>query len=475
MELKYNPEDRDSVLAYAKRLKNRTLRSMCNAEIVEHVYQGKGNFGQVLEKYYFGYVPNSLAGPDFPKIGLELKSSPLKELKKGEYRSKERLVLNIINYFNVVEQEFENSDFLKKNAKILLIFYLYQAGIDILDFPIKIVDEWDFTFTDLEVIKNDWLTIKRKVSDGKAHELSEGDTFYLGACTKGANSSSMRKQPFSVKLAKQRAFSFKQGYVNHIIASLSGHQDEKFGKLIPSLLEAKNKTIEAIVIEKFEPFYGSDIEQLVDIFYLHAINNQSKQYFSSVSTAILNKILGVPLEKNASNYLEEFNKAEIKIKTVRLKENNLPSEDLSFPTFKYCEIINESWEESGIKGALEHKFLFVFFQYDGERIVLRKVVFWNMSYSDMLEVEKVWRKTVDIVLNGNIVKRIKINKKGEERNETNFPDKKFNHVSHVRPHAKTKADTYPLPTRDKVTGLNEYTKHCFWLNSRYVRDEIFLK
>ena len=28
---------------------------------------------------------------------------------------------------------------------------------------------------------------RAKIAEGKAHELSEGDTFYLGACTKGAN------------------------------------------------------------------------------------------------------------------------------------------------------------------------------------------------------------------------------------------------------------------------------------------------
>jgi len=37
------------------------------------------------------------------------------------------------------------------------------------------------------------------------------------------------------------------------------------------------------------------------------------------------------------------------------------------------------------------------------------------------------------------------------------------------------ADTYPLPTKDKLTKTNEYTKHCFWLNNTYVRDEIYLK
>ena len=44
------------------------------------------------------------------------------------------------------------------------------------------------------------------------------------------------------------------------------------------------------------------------------------------------------------------------------EENNLPKEDMSFPTFKYKEIVNEDWENSDFKDILEHKFLFVFFQ-----------------------------------------------------------------------------------------------------------------
>ncbi|MGB5665585.1 MAG: hypothetical protein WBM53_01965 [Maribacter sp.] len=48
-------------------------------------------------------------------------------------------------------------------------------------------------------------------------------------------------------------------------------------------------------------------------------------------------------------------------------------------------------------------------------------------------------------------------------------------ISHVRPHATNKDDTYPLPVADELTGLLDYTKHCFWLNSSYVKDEIYLK
>jgi hypothetical protein len=59
--------------------------------------------------------------------------------------------------------------------------------------------------------------------------------------------------------------------------------------------------------------------------------------------------------------------------------------------------------------------------------------------------------------------------------ETNFPNKKFNKISHVRPHTTNASHTYPLPTKDKLTNEIVYTKHCFWLNNTYVRDEIYLK
>jgi DNA mismatch repair protein MutH len=115
----------------------------------------------------------------------------------------------------------------------------------------------------------------------------------------------------------------------------------------------------------------------------------------------------------------------------------------------------------------------VFFQFENEKLILRKVKFWNMPFLDLSEVEKVWLKTKQIVLNGEIVKETKINKKGQEIRFTNFPNKKYSSVSHVRPHATNSFDTYTLPTIDKFTKKNEYTKHCFWLNNTYVRDKIF--
>lgn len=184
MNKPYDIHSADSIINHAKKLKNTSLRQACSDEIDHADFKGKGSFGQLLEKFYFGYEPNSNAEADFLEAGLELKASPLKTLKNGDIRSKERLVLNIINYLEVHKEDFENSTFLKKNAHLLLVFYLYEKDKNLLDYVIKLVDGWKYPDEDLAIIRHDWQTINQKIKDGKAHELSEGDTFYLGACTK---------------------------------------------------------------------------------------------------------------------------------------------------------------------------------------------------------------------------------------------------------------------------------------------------
>jgi DNA mismatch repair protein MutH len=459
----YDINSASSIIEFAKKLKDKTLHEICGKEIVEHGYKGKGNFGQILEKFYFEYEPNSDAEPDFLETGLELKSSPLKILKNGEYRSKERLVLNIINYLEVHKETFENSSFWKKNAHLLLIFYLWEKDLNIIDYLIKLVDDWQYSNEDLKIIKHDWETINQKIKDGKAHEISEGDTFYLGACTKGSTAEkSLREQPFNIEKAKQRAYSLKQGYVNHIIAKIAKDEKDVFGKIIqtPDILDKEN--IEDFIISKFQPFYGKTAQEIETHFKL-GLNQNAKSYFANLTNAIL----GIGLNKR----IEEFEKADIIVKTIRLKENNLPKEDISFPTFRYDELIETDWDDSDFKNILESKFFFVFYQFEDDKLTLKKVKFWNMPQSDIKEAKKVWDITKKNIRQGKIVQEIS----DSGRRLTYFPKKTENRISHVRPHARNANDTYPLPIKDKLTGLEEYTKHCFWLNAKYVKDEIYEK
>ena len=472
MKLPYDPHSKDSIVEYAKKLKGHTLKNICSKEIINHAYSGKGNFGQLLEKFYFFYQPNSDACPDFPKAKMELKSSPLKIVKNKGYKSKERLVLNIINYNEIITQDFNNSSLWKKNSSLLLVFYLHELGLDVLDYIIKLVGEWQFTQSDLKIIRNDWQTIKDKITSGKAHELSEGDTYYLSACTKGSKGGSLRKQPNSPILAKQRAFSLKQGYVNHIIASLAGTENGLYGQLLSNQDCFDSFNIENKIQEKFNLLIGKTDNEIVKILGIK-LNKIDKGYHSRISKEIIDRVFNVPKGRLLEDYIDEFKKAEITVRTVRLDEKNTPEEDVSFPTFKFNELIKETWEDSEFKAMLSRKFLFVFFQRVQDNLILKKIKLWNMPYEHLIEAEAVWEKTKNVVKNGSIVASIKINKSGKEIRKTNFPSKKFSTVSHVRPHAQNARDTYPLPIEDKVTHIKNYTKHSFWLNASYIRDNIY--
>jgi DNA mismatch repair protein MutH len=458
--MKYDKLDINSILQFAKQLVGKSLRESCGEFLNKDNFKGKGSFGQTVEEDYFEYSINSESEPDFKEIGLEVKSSGLKVVRKNEYVAKERLVLSIINYNEIVNQTFSKSSFLKKNAHLLLIFYLYEKGVSYLDFIVKLVGDWRFSESDLEIIKSDWELIQRKVMEGKAHEISEGDTLYLGACSKGGKGGNPRTQPFNEILAKQRAFSLKQGYINHILAIINQDKKTKVGKIIESASTLKKISFTDAVLERFSPFLNKNVNEIHSHFG-NKLNIKSKSFYSS----LVKLVIGIKEDVEA----EEFRKAEIEIKAVRIKMNNLPKENISFPAFHYDELITEEWEESEIKNRLEKKFLFVFFRFlpSGE-LVLDKVRFWNMPYADLQQVKLVWEKVREVVKNGQIVRQLKGNIR-----LTNFPSLKFNSIAHVRPHANNAADTFPLPVQDKLTGLKEYTKYSFWLNNTYIRDYIY--
>lgn len=439
MDVMYDKNDKSSIVLYAKVLEGMTLRKVCG-EVAMFQVGGKGNFGTLLEKYYFDYEPNSDSQPDFPEAGLELKASPLKRHPKDGLVAKERIVLNMINYMHVVNETFQISSFWKKNQSLLLVFYLHEKEKLVLDLDIKVVGNWEYPEEDLSIIKADWETIISKIRDGKAHELSEGDTFYIGACTKGAKGGNRRIQPFNSIKAKQRAFSLKQGYVNHILHRLTHDRDDAYGRIIRSKEGTTKVTIEDVVRSRFEPFYGLDIDEILERTGIR-LNKRAKGFYADLTKAIL----GISPDKK----VEEFEKGDVVIRTVRLKANGNAAEDISFPAFKYKELVKQSWEESDLKARLEKKFFFVFYQYDTTgKLVLRKVMFWNMPYCDLREARKVWIETVRRILRGKA---------------DALPKKSENLVCHVRPHARNADDTCETPDGKFVV------KKSFWLNNSYIK------
>jgi len=225
--MEYNPNDRDSVYNFAKKLIGKTLREVLPESIIQESLQlfinngNKGRFGHKIEKHYFGLETNSSKLMDLP-CGFELKVTPVKLNKNGTLSPKERLVHEIINFNEIVDEEWISSSFLKKCSDILLIRYLDPLDSNINQLDYKILDVKILSISanedDFNQCEKDWNLIVNKIKDGKAHELSESDTRYLGACTKGSTKeASQRTQPFSNEMAMQRAFSFKTQYMKILL------------------------------------------------------------------------------------------------------------------------------------------------------------------------------------------------------------------------------------------------------------------
>ncbi|PTF84910.1 DNA mismatch repair protein MutH, partial [Staphylococcus chromogenes] len=178
----------------------------------------KSSFGDAFENW-FGKLPDSESKPDLEEAGVELKATPFKKLKNGKFSAKERLVLNLINYNELIHETFETSKFLYKNKTIELAFYENNPEVDKREWFIKtvILYQMEKNPKDFEIIRQDWEKIYQFVDEGRAHELSEKYFQYLSPCTKSKNSSVTRSQPHSDIEAKPRAFSFKSGFMTALL------------------------------------------------------------------------------------------------------------------------------------------------------------------------------------------------------------------------------------------------------------------
>ena len=441
--LPYDPSDARSILKYAQRLLNKSLADVLQTDRVSEkseaeYYGGRGGLGQLIEELFFKYKPNSLSEPDFPKAGVELKTTPLKRTSKGLV-SKERLVLNIINYEEEYKKSFKDSSFWKKNALLLLMFYFHEKEKLPIEQIFKIIRLWEYPESDLKIIKDDWHKIVEKIKQGRAHEISEGDTFYLGACTKGATKASVRKQPFSSEMAMQRAFSLKSSYINYIIKE-SLPDCESIVKEVSAYRETE--TFEDLIIRKFKSYYGRSESQLIRIFSLDKTAAKHKFYL------ITKAILEVGIDKR----IAEFEKAEIELKTIRLEKSGTLKESMSFAQIKFKDIISEQWEDSYWYSTLTKRFFFVIYKKDdsGEPR-LNKVMFWTMPVDDLKVARSFWEDTRKKIIKGDYEHFIKISD---------------NRICHVRPKGKDSQDLMETPQ-----GTME-KKKCYWLNANYILEQI---
>lgn len=221
----------------------------------------------------------------------------------------------------------------------------------------------------------------------------------------------------------------------------------------PIIKETETKPFERYVIDKIETYRGFTEEELCNKF---GINFKNKP--KNLNAMLTYRMLGID-----GNQAEEFEKANIVIKTIRVGYNGRIKESMSFPTFRFTDLIQEEWDDSTFGNYLrETKFLLVVYKFDNHGILkLSGCQFWNIPHEDLEnEVKEVWEHTVKVLREG--LQIVEVN----GRRYNNFPKASENRVCHVRPHAQNANDTYNLPDG------RPYPKQCFWLNNDYILSQL---
>lgn len=464
--LPYNNKDITSIFNYSKRLINKCLRDFApDAE----EYKGKGGLGQLVEELFFKYDINSKQEADFAFVNAELKCTPLKKsTKNDELLIKERLVCSMINYTEDWDKSFEQSHFYKKCLVMLIMFYLHQSNVSRLDLHFLFAVLWKIPEKDLLIIRQDYETIIKKIRDGKAESLSEGDTMYLGACRKGQKQDSLMAQHGSDVGASRRAWSLKTTYMRIVLDEVKKNNvdgaycnydiNPKNLEELISVDELRQHTVDDVLRERFRPYIGLTYTDICDKLGINPITAKSKYFVIANAIASHNKIGNV-------NTSEEFVKSGLTLKTIRINKNGTIKESMSFENIDYQEVYDcEEWTDSRLYELFTSRFMFVIYKEtdctlhlsNGKtepEYELDKVAFWTMPQADLNVAMEYWENIKECVKQDNISPEY-------------FWSIKDKRHFHVRPKASLAKDMVDTPNGTKAK------KYCYWFNAQYVKNII---
>ena len=471
--------DEGSILGYAKKLEGHTFRdvlavgitpdgSVGDADYADKEY--KGGVGNLLEERYFGYRANSSPAPDFEEAGIELKTTCFDRKPDGTVRAGERLVLTMIGYDRTIEAELMESHLWEKAGRILLIYYERDKGVG--KYDQRITDVLLFTPppVDLAIIERDYEIIQRYVTEGRADELSESLTNYLGACTKGATrEKSMRDQAVYApgRKARGRAWCFKNSYMNAVL------HDYVLGdgggeSIVKDVADLGGMGFEEYVVAKVRRFVG-----MGDAAIAKALGMKATAANKSFWKMIAFRLLGL----NGQS-AEEFEKADVKVRTVRIERRGAVKESFPLAPFRFADLAAEGdWEESELYRHFdETRYFFVVFEQADDGYRLKGARFWAMPREDLDgALRDCWSAARRKVRDGVTFTK-KVQKSGKVKFINDLPGSRDNPIAHVRPHAGKSAYKLADGTKrgniekdgDELPDGQWMTKQSFWLNSRYV-------
>ena len=456
----YDITNEKSIIERARLLKGKSLNdilvsSPLSKEIINTA--NKGRVGNLIEKHWFGIDNNNLSEPDFKEVGIELKVSPIKEMKSNILAVKERTKICRINYQTLVNEEWSESHAKSKLNKILFIFYKHDFNKDnwetqeILNFRL-----WSLSSDEL-IISSEWFKTKDQVISGFAHTLSERNYQVLAPCTSGTGKNIAQPNTSNQALAKERSFALKQPFINFLWDTLN--DSNKYESIKDNLDLSTNENLELQVLSMINNFSGKTINDITKLTNAPILSSKN-----AVRSVIM-KLLGF---KNESSKIKEFSQLGIQIKVIPIDtKNKTLFESISFPAIKFKDFAHESWKDSTLSLDL-NKILFIpvsrdkLLNSDIKERILEKAFFWSPSITQEKLIKMEWLAYQNIVKQG-----VKIDKKPQNSKKgyvevTSLPKESSTEIIHMRTHARDSDD------RDIDQFGTSIVKHSFWLNKKFV-------
>ena len=131
---------------------------------------------------------------------------------------------------------------------MLIIYYEYDPKLkNNKNSIIRHIHLFKIPKTDLQIIRQDYKKINTKIEKGIAETLSESDTMYLGACTKGNGEISEQKFYAPGKFAKPRAFCLKSSYMTEVLRKNFSNKSSSHQSIAKNSKPLKKYTFEEYV------------------------------------------------------------------------------------------------------------------------------------------------------------------------------------------------------------------------------------
>lgn len=441
----------DEILEKSQELEGLALRDIDQKGWLKNT-SNKGAIGNMIQEDFFGIPANSDREADFNFHGIELKVTPIKR-KKGEgFSSKERLVLGMINYMNDYTIPYEESLPNKKTKNTLLIFYLYEENTPAEQFIILKSMMFQLPAEDIPQVKADYNTIIEKIKAGKAHEISEKQQIYLGACTKGqGRGRDFVNQPFSEIKAKSRAYSYKVGYMSAYFRKLMTPSE------IEHILIPRKQSFLEMVEETFTKYINRTDEEIrKNIEYTKSIN--AKDYLASLTNCLFGDHTNSKV-----NQTQEFMKEGYALKTITKRLDKNKNQDMAFPNIDFFEIQYDTFEESSWYGRFaETKYIVaVWKEVEEKKYVLEQFTYWIPTERFINQAENIYNHIKMMLENDILV----VFNQGQTKHQTwkdNLPKKGEYAPFQVRPKGSGESVIFTLPNGKM------FKKKCFMIDKEYI-------